>query len=238
MQRLVRGEVMSSTFDDRDRHVQVAMVIEEEPALGRREGRRDPARLDDHAACARVRHGSSRHGRSTGTAVFDASACSGRSARRRAQYRGRQFSSTMIATTLIDTGSRMDDMIYKEFKGTATWRSTWSARWPKRNIYVDRDVNRSGHAARSCSADILQKSILRNSSMPMNSSRPWNSCSTDQRRRTTRVARLDATWLDIFGIMMRHRQHWTSAFPHPWPQPSPRPRGEDSRRRVEAPLEM
>jgi len=132
MQRSVRGEVVASTFDEpATRHVQVAEMVIRRQAAGReQEGCGHPARLD-HAPGACLQHGRAglRQGADRGV---DANALQRPKrffgAARNIEEGG---SLTIIATALIDTGSRMDDVIYEEFKGTGTWKSTWSAGSPR-----------------------------------------------------------------------------------------------------------
>jgi transcription termination factor Rho len=146
MQRTVRGEVVSSTFDepasppraggrDGDREGQ---------APGRaQEGRRDPARFD-HAPGARLQHrgaelrqGAHRRRRRQRAAAPEALL------RRRAQHRGRR-QLTILATALIDTGSKMDDVIYEEFKGTGNMEIHLDRRIAEKRVFPAININRSG----------------------------------------------------------------------------------------------
>jgi transcription termination factor Rho len=64
----------------------------------------------------------------------------------------------VIATCLVDTGSRMDDVIYEEFKGTATWNCTWIGGWP--NGASSRHSTSSARASREelmLSSETLQR---------------------------------------------------------------------------------
>jgi len=126
MQRSVDGEVISSTFDEpAQRHVQVAeMVIEKAKRLV--EHKKDVViLLDSITRLARAYNTvvppSGKvppREASTATPSRSPSASSGRP-----QHRGGRLL-TIVATALIDTGSRMDDVIFEEFKAPATWRST------------------------------------------------------------------------------------------------------------------
>jgi len=77
---------------------------------------------------------------------------------------------TIIATALIDTGSRMDDVIYEEFKGTGNMEIHLDRRMAEKRIYPSINVNRSGTRREELllEADILQKVwILRKLLYPM-----------------------------------------------------------------------
>ena len=120
MQRSVKGEVISSTFDEpAKRHVQVAeMVIEKAKRLV--EHKRDVVILLDshHPSGACLQHRCRQSARSSPVASIP-TPCSGPKrffgAARNIEEGG---SLTIIATALIDTGSRMDEVIFEEFKGT------------------------------------------------------------------------------------------------------------------------
>ncbi len=120
MQRSVKGEVISSTFDEpASRHVaRCRNGHREGQAPGRtRTRRRDPARLD-HAPRPRLQHGRPSSGKVL-TGGVDANALHKPKrffgAARNLEEGG---SLTIIATALIETGSRMDEVIFEEFKGT------------------------------------------------------------------------------------------------------------------------
>ena len=97
---------------------------------------------------------------------------------------------TIIATALIDTGSRMDDVIYEEFKGTGNMEIHLDRRMAEKRIYPSLNVNRSGTAPRGA-ADQAGHPSRRSGSCASScsawtSSRRPNSCSTScGRRRTT-----------------------------------------------------
>jgi len=147
MQRTIpRAEVISSTFDEPPtRHVQVAeMVIEKARRLvEHRPRRRDPARLD-HPPRARLQ-------------LRDAGERQGPLRRRRRQRaaEAKRFfgaarnieeggSLTIVATSLIDTGSRMDDVIFEEFKGTGNMEIHLDRRLVDKRIFPAMDINKSG----------------------------------------------------------------------------------------------
>jgi len=58
---------------------------------------------------------------------------------------------TIIATCLVDTGSRMDDVVYEEFKGTGNMELHLSRRLQERRVFPAIDIERSSTAAKSCS---------------------------------------------------------------------------------------
>ena len=147
MQRSVKGEVISSTFDEpAQRHVQVAeMVIEKGEAAGRaQEGRRDPARFD-HAPRARLQHGHPGVGQkccraaSTSNALQKPKRFFG--AARNIEEGG---SLTIMATALVDTGSRMDDIIFEEFKGTGNMEIHLDRKLTDKRVFPSIDITKSG----------------------------------------------------------------------------------------------
>jgi len=140
MQRTVKGEVISSTFDEPpQRHIQVAeMVLEKAKRLV--EHKRDVVILLDSLT---------RLGRAynavTPPGGIDANAL----------QRPRRFfaaarhieeggSLTIMATALIDTGSRMDDVIFEEFKGTGNMEINLDRRLVDKRVFPTIDINRSG----------------------------------------------------------------------------------------------
>jgi transcription termination factor Rho len=146
MQRSIRGEVVSSTFDEpATRHVQVAeMVIEKAKRLI--EHKKDVIILLDsitRLACAynAVVPASGK----VLTGGVDANALQRPKrffgAARNIEEGG---SLTIIATALVDTGSRMDEVIYEEFKGTGNMEIHLNRRMMEKRIYPAIDINRSG----------------------------------------------------------------------------------------------
>src|SRR6478609_93865 len=172
MQRSVRGEVVSSTFDEpASRHVQVAeMVIEKAKRLV--EHSRDVVILLDSIT---------RLGRAYNTVVPSSGKVLTGGVDANALQRPKRFfgaarnieeggSLTIIATALIDTGSRMDDVIYEEFKGTGNMEIHLDRRMAEKRIYPAINVNRSGTRREELllKPDILQKVwVLRKLLYPM-----------------------------------------------------------------------
>jgi transcription termination factor Rho len=146
MQRSVRGEVISSTFDEpAQRHVQVAdMVIEKAKRLV--EHKRDVVILLDSIT---------RLARAHNTVVPPSGKILSGGVDSNALHRPKRFfgaarnieeggSLTIIATALIDTGSKMDEVIYEEFKGTGNMEIHLDRRLLERRIFPCIDINRSG----------------------------------------------------------------------------------------------
>ena len=172
MQRSVRGEVVSSTFDEpATRHVQVAeMVIEKAKRLV--EHKKDVViLLDSITRLARAYNTVVPASGKVLTGGVDANALQRPKrffgAARNIEEGG---SLTIIATALIDTGSRMDDVIYEEFKGTGNMEIHLDRRMAEKRIYPSINVNRSGTRREELliKPDILQKVwILRKLLYPM-----------------------------------------------------------------------
>ena len=172
MQRSVKGEVVASTFDEpATRHVQVAeMVIEKAKRLI--EHKKDVViLLDSITRLARAYNTVVPASGKVLTGGVDANAlqrpkrCFG--AARNIEEGG---SLTIIATALIDTGSRMDDVIYEEFKGTGNMEIHLDRRMAEKRIYPAINVNRSGTRREELllKPDILQKIwVLRKLLYPM-----------------------------------------------------------------------
>jgi transcription termination factor Rho len=146
MSRSVRGEVVASTFDEpAQRHVQVAeMVIEKAKRLV--EHKRDVViLLDSITRLARAYNTVVPASGKVLTGGVDANALQKPKrffgAARNVEEGG---SLTIIATALIDTGSRMDDVIYEEFKGTGNMEIHLDRRMHEKRIYPAINVNRSG----------------------------------------------------------------------------------------------
>ena len=146
MQRTVRGEVISSTFDEpAARHVQVAeMVIERAKRLV--EHKKDVViLLDSITRLARAYNNVVPSSGKVLTGGVDANAL----------HRPKRFfgaarnveeggSLSIIATALIDTGSKMDEVIYEEFKGTGNSEVHLSRRISEKRVFPAIDINRSG----------------------------------------------------------------------------------------------
>ena len=146
MQRSVKGEVVASTFDEpATRHVQVAeMVIEKAKRLV--EHKRDVViLLDSLTRLARAYNTVVPASGKVLTGGVDANALQKPKrffgAARNIEEGG---SLTIIATALIDTGSRMDDVIYEEFKGTGNMEIHLERRMAEKRVYPAINVNRSG----------------------------------------------------------------------------------------------
>ncbi len=146
MARSVRGEVISSTFDEpATRHVQVAeMVIEKAKRLV--EHKRDVViLLDSITRLARAYNTVVPSSGKVLTGGVDANALQRPKrffgAARNVEEGG---SLTILATALIDTGSRMDDVIYEEFKGTGNMELHLERRIAEKRIYPAINLNRSG----------------------------------------------------------------------------------------------
>ena len=172
MARSVRGEVISSTFDEpASRHVQVAeMVIEKAKRLV--EHKMDVViLLDSITRLARAYNTVVPASGKVLTGGVDANALQRPKrffgAARNIEEGG---SLTIIATALIDTGSRMDEVIYEEFKGTGNMEIHLDRRISEKRIYPAININRSGTRREELliSADDLQKIwILRKLLHPM-----------------------------------------------------------------------
>ncbi len=146
MQRNVRGEVISSTFDEQaTRHVQVAeMVIEKAKRLV--EHKRDVViLLDSITRLARAYNavvppsGKILSGGVDSNALHKPKRFFG--AARNIEEGG---SLTIIGTALIDTGSRMDEVIFEEFKGTGNMELVLDRKLVERRIFPAMDINKSG----------------------------------------------------------------------------------------------
>jgi len=146
MVRSVRGEVVSSTFDEpASRHVQVAeMVIEKAKRLV--EHKRDVViLLDSITRLARAYNTVVPSSGKVLTGGVDANALQRPKrffgAARNIEEGG---SLTILATALVETGSRMDDVIYEEFKGTGNMEIHMDRRIAEKRVYPAININRSG----------------------------------------------------------------------------------------------
>ena len=146
MQRSVKGEVISSTFDEpAQRHVQVAeMVIEKAKRLV--EHNKDVVILLDSIT---------RLARAYNTVVPPSGKVLSGGVDSNALHKPKRFfgaarniedggSLTIIATALIDTGSRMDEVIFEEFKGTGNMEIYLERKLADRRVFPAIDINRSG----------------------------------------------------------------------------------------------
>jgi len=172
MERSVRGEVVSSTFDEpASRHVQVAeMVIEKAKRLA--EHKKDVViLLDSITRLARAYNTVIPSSGKVLTGGIDAHAL----------HRPKRFfgaarnieeggSITILATALVDTGSKMDEVIYEEFKGTGNMEIHLDRRITEKRIFPAININRSGTRREELltKPDELQKMwILRRLLQPM-----------------------------------------------------------------------
>ncbi|MDY4163282.1 MAG: transcription termination factor Rho, partial [Sutterella sp.] len=161
MQRSVRAEVVASTFDEpAARHVQVAeMVIEKAKRLA--ESKRDVViLLDSITRLARAYNTVIPSSGKVLTGGVDANALQRPKrifgAARNLEEGG---SLTIIGTALIDTGSRMDDVIYEEFKGTGNNEIHLERRLAEKRVYPAINLNRSSTRREELllKPDVLQK---------------------------------------------------------------------------------
>jgi transcription termination factor Rho len=161
MLRTVKGEVVASTFDEpATRHVQVAeMVIEKAKRLV--EHKQDVViLLDSITRLARAYNTVQPASGKVLTGGVDANALQKPKrffgAARNVEEGG---SLTIIATALIETGSRMDDVIYEEFKGTGNMEIHLDRKMAEKRVYPAINVNRSGTRREELllKPDVLQK---------------------------------------------------------------------------------
>jgi transcription termination factor Rho len=159
MQRSVNAEVISSTFDEpAERHVQVAeMVIEK--AKRQVEHKKDVVILLDSIT---------RLARAYNSVVPSSGKVLSGGVDSNALHRPKRFfgaarnieeggSLTIIATALVDTGSRMDEVIFEEFKGTGNMELQLDRKLADRRIYPAIDINRSGTRKEEL---LVDKSVL------------------------------------------------------------------------------
>jgi transcription termination factor Rho len=146
MERSVKGEVISSTFDEpAERHVQVAdMVIEKAKRLVEH-GKDVVILLDSITRLARAHNSVVPHSGKILSGGVDSNALQRPKrffgAARNIEGNG---SLTIIATALIETGSRMDDVIFEEFKGTGNLELVLDRRLSDKRIFPAIDIFRSG----------------------------------------------------------------------------------------------
>ena len=146
MQKVVKGEVISSTFDEEaTRHVQVAEMVIEKARRLVESGRDVVILLDSITRLARAHNAVIPSGGKIMSGGLDA----------KAMEKPKKFfgaarnvadggSLTIIATALIETGSRADEMIFEEFKGTGNMELVLAREIAERRIYPAIDINRSG----------------------------------------------------------------------------------------------
>jgi len=146
MQRSVQAEVISSTFDEpADRHVQVANMVIEKAKRMVEAGEDVVILLDSITRLARAHNTVAPHSGRILSGGIDANAL----------HKPKRFfgsarntedggSLTIIATALIDTGSRMDEVIFEEFKGTGNMELVLNRDLSDRRMFPAIDVNKSG----------------------------------------------------------------------------------------------
>ncbi len=146
MERSVKGEVISSTFDEpAERHVQVAdMVIEKAKRLVEH-GKDVVILLDSITRLARAHNSVVPHSGKILSGGVDSNALQRPKrffgAARNIEGNG---SLTIIATALIETGSRMDEVIFEEFKGTGNMELVLDRRLTEKRIFPSIDIFKSG----------------------------------------------------------------------------------------------
>jgi transcription termination factor Rho len=174
MQRSVHGEVISSTFDEpAQRHVQVAeMVLEKAKRLV--EHQKDVIILLDSIT---------RLARAYNTVIPPSGKILSGGVDSNALHKPKRFfgaarnveeggSLTIIATALIDTGSRMDEVIFEEFKGTGNMEIVLDRKLADRRIFPAIDINKSGTRKEELLLSSLELNrvwILRKLLQPLNS---------------------------------------------------------------------
>ena len=146
MERTVRGEVISSTFDEpAKRHVQVAEIVIEKAKRRAEQGKNVIILLDSITRLARAYNTVAPSSGKVLTGGVDANALQRPKrffgAARNIENGG---SITIIATALIDTGSKMDEVIYQEFKGTGNMELHLERRLSEKRIFPAININASG----------------------------------------------------------------------------------------------
>jgi len=146
MSRSVDGEVVSSTFDEpASRHTQVAEIVQQKAKRLVEQGRDVVILLDSITRLARAYNTTCPSSGKVLSGGVDANAL----------HKPKRFfgaarniedggSLTIIATALIETGSRMDDVIFEEFKGTGNSEIVLERKLADRRIWPAIDINRSG----------------------------------------------------------------------------------------------
>lgn len=146
MKRNVDAEVLASTFDEpAERHVVVAEMVLQRARRMVEVGKDVMILLDSITRLARAHNTVIPHSGKILSGGVDANALEKPKrffgAARKIEEGG---SLTIIATALVDTGSRMDDVIFEEFKGTGNMELVLDRKLSDRRIYPSIDINRSG----------------------------------------------------------------------------------------------
>ena len=161
MQRSVRGEVIASTFDEpATRHVQAAEMVIEKAKRLTETGKDVVILLDSITRLARAYNNVIPSSGKVLTGGVDANAL-----QRPKRFFGAARnideggSLTIIATALIDTGSRMDDVIFEEFKGTGNMELSLDRKMSEKRVYPSISLNKSGTRREELllKPDVLQK---------------------------------------------------------------------------------
>ncbi|MBI5596426.1 MAG: transcription termination factor Rho [Elusimicrobia bacterium] len=146
MQRSVKGEVVASTFDEpADRHVQVAEMVIEKAKRQVEMGRDVVILLDSITRLARAYNTIAP---STGRVLSGGLEATSLQRPKRFLGAARKVeeggSLTIVATALVETGSRMDEVIFEEFKGTGNSEVVLDRKMADRRLFPAVDINRSG----------------------------------------------------------------------------------------------
>ncbi len=173
MERSVRGEVISSTFDEPpDRHVQVAEIVIEKARRLVEHKYNVVILLDSITRLARAYNTVQPHSGKILSGGVDSNALNKPKrffgSARNIEHGG---SLTIIATALIETGSRMDDVIFEEFKGTGNMEIHLTRQLTDKRIFPSIDIERSGTRKEELlvpSEDLAKIWILRKALSSMN----------------------------------------------------------------------
>ena len=155
MERNTKAEVVSSTFDEpASRHVQVAEMVIEKAKRYVEFGKDVIILLDSITRLARAYNTEVPHSGKILTGGVDANALQKpkRFLRCRPQVSKRAAALTILATALIDTGSKMDEVIFEEFKGTGNAELHLDRRLVDRRVYPAIDINSQRHPPRRTAA--------------------------------------------------------------------------------------
>ena len=172
MERTVRGEVISSTFDEpAKRHVQVAEIVIEKAKRRAEQGKDVIILLDSITRLARAYNTVAPSSGKVLTGGVDANALQRPKrffgAARNIENGG---SITIIATALIDTGSRMDEVIFEEFKGTGNSETILDRKISDKRMFPAIDITKSGTRREELlfdNNDLQKMNILRRIIAPM-----------------------------------------------------------------------
>src|SRR5262245_50751888 len=164
MRRTVRGEVIASSSDrDSNNHVRTAELVVERAKRLAEQGKQAFVLLDSITRLARAYNRNTRDSGRTMSGGIDIRALE---VPRRLFGSARVFeeggSLTVMATALIDTGSRMDDYIFQEFKGTGNMELVLDRRLSDRRVFPAMDISQSGtrKEERLLAPEVLKRVIL------------------------------------------------------------------------------